>query len=572
MQSLTFVYLHPVHFGRPLPLDLLFPGNAAPLVWIEDPRFLLRAASWLGGAHGIRPWMPLHWGHDPAETGMRREWTQLDVGDHPRIIICPGASSFRTATGFARNRGVSHSCVQAVPGDSGTWCLSEVPETLDEAFHFPLELRNVADPLELAGLVRDFPWPAALHGLSYGKPGIWFHLPGDGPQTAVPARSTGMMLDVPSDLYGWYADDQVGPVLQAVLTVIVDPADLWTCEAELARRLRAWAVPRPEQKDSAITVRPKARQLARQLETYLQNQEPVAGVTLMRTVAADDPVAARLEELARWYNRVDDFRHAVGLVETALHLEPDNLGLIANRLRLRIAYGDWGRARVELAEARQRHDDPVLDLLAFRIAEGQGDNEAALALGRTIAPRMSGRKCKEHERHERHEFLLAFAGVCLATNALDDGIAAVEAAVKLDPDHPGAYFLGALLLCGAERWDDAIMAVALAEQHGNDASWTKFVGTLALVGCDRMEEAVQAALICEQRLADELETDGEYPPTLETRLLLSAYVRDMKVFKQTACLLAEQEISAECRFQVRLLCELDPEFREYPWPGRCLDA
>ncbi|MBU1410268.1 hypothetical protein KKC22_02010 [Myxococcota bacterium] len=572
MQSLTFVYLHPLHFGKPLPLDLLFPGTAAPLIWLEDPRFLLHAASWLKGAYGIRPWLPRHWGHDPAETGMRHEWTLLDFGDHPRIILCPGASSFRTATGFARNRGVSHSCVQAIPEDSGTWRLSDVPESLDEAFHFPLELRNLADPLELAGLLRDFPWPASLHGLSYGKPGTWFHLSADGASTAIPARSAGMMVDVPTELYGWYADDQLGPVLQAVLSVIVDPADLWTCEAELARRLRIWAVDRPAQKDSAIAVRPKARQLARQLETYLQNLEPVAGVTLMRTVTADDPVAARIEDLARWYNRVDDFEHAVGLVEVALRLEPDNLGLIANRLRLRIAYGDWDRAQADLADARRSHEDPVLDLLAFRIAEGRGDNMTALALGRTIAAGLPGGKGKKHERQERQEFLLAFAGVCLATNALDDGIAAVEAAVKLDSDHPGAYFLGALLLCGAERWEDALMAVELAEQHGNDASWTKFVGTMALVGCDRLEEAAQAALVCEQRLADELETDGDYTPTIETRMLLAAFVKDKKVFKQTADLLADQEISAECRFQVRVLGELDPESRELAWPRRCLDA
>jgi len=114
--------------------------------------------------------------------------------------------------------------------------------------------------------------------------------------------------------------------------------------------------------------------------------------------------------------------------------------------------------------------------------------------------------------------------------------------------------------------------VELAEQHGNDASWTKFVESLALLGCDRMDEAVQAALVCGQRIDDELETCGDYPPTIETRLLLSAFVRDHETFRQTADQLGDQEISSECRFQVRLMSELDPGFRELPWPRRCLDA
>jgi tetratricopeptide (TPR) repeat protein len=571
MKPLTIVYLHPTHIGKPISLKDLFPGEV-PLVWLEDPRFLLHAASWLADVHGIRPWQPRHWGHDPAETGMRREWTQLDFGDRDRVVLCPGATSFRTAAGFAAARELPHRCVHAIP-EGEAWRLSEIPGTLDDAFFFPVEIRDLTDPGELAGLVRDFPWPAALHGLAYGRPGTWFHVAADCPATTLPARSAGMMTDVPVELYGWYADPETGPVLHAVLAAIVEPGDLWECEAELASRLRRWAQDRPSQKDSPITARPGPRQLARQLEHYQQNLEPVAGVTLMRTVAADEPVAARLEELARWYNRVDDFEHAVGLVEAALRLEPDNLGLLTNRLRLRIAYNDWDRAAAELAAARATHDDFQLDLLAFRIAAGRGDNAGALAQGRALTSQLEKKgAARKLDRHARMDFLLTFAGVCLATAALDDGIDAVRDAVKLEPDHPGTYYLGALLLCGAMRWSDALDALKSAEACGNDASWTKFVEVLARVGCDQLDEAVKAAFVCEQRIADELETDGEYGPTLETRLLLAGYVKDDKLFRKTAKVLGDMEISPEFRFQVRLLCDLDPDYRSLPWPERCLDA
>ncbi len=570
MNPLTFVYLHPLHFGKPLPLKTLVPG-AGPVVWLEDPRYLLHAGSWLGDAHGIRPWLSRNWGHDSAETGMRREWSSLDFGDRPRVVVCPGAESFRIATGFAADHGIEHLRVQAVP-DGDHWRLADAPETPVEAFHFPIELHDLRDPLELAPIVRDFPWPAALFGLSYGSPGTWFHLAGDGTTTAIPARANAMMTDVPVDLYGWFADPGAGPVLHAVLSAVVEPDQLWACEAELARRLRSWAELRPDQRQGPLTVRPKPKQLARQLEEYLHGDELVAGVTLMRTVAADEPVAARLEELARWYNRVDDFRHAVGLVEAALRLEPDNLSLITNRLRLRIAYGDRDRARADLEAARRSRSDFVLDLLAFNLAaEGSAAGEA-LAMGRTVTTRIAAGDAKKLDRHERMDFHLAFAAICLAAGALDDGIAAVNAAVRIEPDHPGAYFLGALMMCGADQWGDAIDALELAEKHGNDSSWAKFVEILARLGCDQMEEALLAAHVCERRLADELMTDGDYGPTLETRALLTAFLHEEKNFSQAAAALAGVEISPEFRFQVRLLCDLDPDLSKLAWPAGCLDG
>jgi len=570
MKPLTFLYVDPVHFGKPLPTSLL-GDEENPLVWLEDPRFLLHASSWLGGAYGIRPWLSRHWGHDPAETGMRREWTQLDVGERPRVVVCPGAASFRIATAFAAARELPHVRAQAVP-EGDHWRRVDAPLTPVEAFHFPIEIRDLQDPLELSSLVRDFPWRAGLHGLSYGKPGVWFHVSSDGAALAVPASARAMMTDVPTELYGWYGDPEAGPLLHAVLSVVVEPADLWKCEAELARRLREWAQARPAQKVSPIAVRPKPRQLAKQLEHYLQNLEPVAGLTLMRTVAADDPVAGRLEELARWYNRVDDFEHAVGLVEAALRLEPDNLSLITNRLRLRIAYGDLDRAAADLADARRTHREFSLDLIAFHLASARADLAEALAQGRNVTARIAAGDAKKTDRHERLDFHLNFAGVCLATGALDDGIAAVNAAVKLDKDHPGSYFLGALMMCGLYQWEDALEALKRSESCGNDSSWAKFVEILARIGCDQMEEALEAAHVCGQRIADELVTDPDYGPTLETRMLLAGFLREMDIFAETVSQLAQMEISPECRFQIRLLCDLDPDYRNLAWPGNCLDA
>jgi len=581
MKNLTFVYLNPLHFGRPLPLATLFPGEA-PVVWLEDPRFFLYSASWLDGAWGLRPWRSMHWGHDLAETAMRREWLRLDVGDRPRLVVCPGEASWRRALAFAARHGLPHEMVEAVPGEGG-WHLEPAASSGDtkaekpvDALFFPLELRGAVDPEGLAELVHDLSWPAArswpaaLCGLVRGRPGTWFHAHRDGTLFRGPARASCMMADVPEELYGWWADDATGPVLQAVMTVVADPAELWTIEAAIAARLAEWARERPALAAAFPASIPRPKALARRQEEHLHAGETVAGLTLARTAAALDPTAARLEELARWYNRVDDYGHAVGLVEAALALSPEDRSLLANRVRLQVAYGDWDRAAVDLESARRVGDDPGLDLLGFQVAEGRGDLPGALAEGRVLAARFTGREGKKHDRHSRTDFFLAFAGVCLASGEYAEGLDAVYAAVALEPDHPGTYFLAALMLCGALQWEDALGELEKASRCGNDASWVSFVEVLANVGAGRTEEALVAARECRRRIIDELEHDGDYGPTLETRLLLAAFSEDEDDFRETTRLLADHEFSPEGRFQVRLLRELVPDFERLPWPESSL--
>ncbi len=569
MKNLTFVYLNPLHFGRPLPLGTLFPGEA-PVVWLEDPRFFLHAVSWLDGAWGLRPWRAQHWGHELAETAMRREWLQLEVGERPRLVLCPGGASWRRALAFAERHGVPHEAVAAIPGEDGAWRLEKEPRDVVDALHFPFELRGEVDPAGLPDLLRDLPWPAALCGLVRGRPGTWFHAGRDGAVFTGPARAGGMMSDVPEELYGWWADDSVGPVLQAMVTVVAAPDTLWTVEAALAERLGSWARERPALAKAfpGSPLKPKA--LAGRIDEHLFGGEIVAGLTLARTAAAQEPTAARLEELARWYNRVDDYGHAVGIVEAALTLEPGNRSLLANRVRLRIAYGDWDRAIDDLAAARRAGDDTDLDLLGFQVAEGRGDLAGALAQGRALAARFTGREGKKHDRHARTDFFLAFAGICLAAGEHAEGLDAVYAAIALEPEHPGTYFLSALHLCGALQWKDALGELKKAARHGNDASWVSFLEVLAEVGQGRTKRALAAAGECRRRIIDELEHDGDYGPTLETRLLLAAFSEDDDDFRKTARLLADHEFSPEGRFQIRLLRQLVPAFDRLPWPESSL--
>ncbi len=565
MKNLILVYLNPLDFGRPLSLKALFPGEA-PVVWMEDPRFLLHAASWLEGAWAIRPWRARHWGDDPAETAMRREWLRLDVGDHPRLILATGPDSLARATAFLGRHQVPHDRHQVL-FDAGGWRLVALPESTTEALAFPLELRGLADPGDLPGILRKLPWPAALCGLHQGDRRTWLHATRDDAPVLVPARSAGMMTDVPEELWGWYADASTGPVLQAVVTISADPEDLWACETALAAGLGDWARGRKDLTGPSLGSLPKPKALARLFEELHHGQEIVAGLTLARTAAALEPTASRIEELARWYNRVDDYGHATGLVGVALGLEPGNRSLLANRVRLRIAYQDWDLAAADLEEARRAGDDLSLDLLGFRLAEGRGDNAGALPAGRALTARLKGREGQKHDRHERVEFHLAFAGVCLAAGEYAEGLDAVYAATALEREHPGAYYLAALMLAGALQWDDALGELAKATRHGNDASWVSFVELLACVGEGRIDQAVAAGVECERRIAGELEHLGEdFVPTLETRLLLAAFHQDRDLFEATARALDGLEPSVELRFQARLLIEIMPELERFPWP------
>jgi tetratricopeptide (TPR) repeat protein len=569
MKNLYLVYLNPLDFGKPLSLKALFPGEA-PVVWMEDPRFLLHAASWLEGAWAIRPWRSRHWGDDPAETAMRREWIRLDLGDHPRLILATGPDSLARATAFLERHQVPHARHQAIPGTDG-WSLGPLPEAPAGALAFPLELRGLSDPGALAAILRQLPWPAALCGLHQGDHRTWLHASRDGDPVLVPARAAGMMSDVPEELYGWYTDASTGPVLQALVSVQADPGDLWACEKALADGVRDWARGRRDLTGPSLDSLPKPKALQRLFEELLHGGEVVAGLTLARTAATLEPTASRIEELARWYNRVDDYGHATDLVEVALGLEPDNRSLLANRVRLRIAYGDWERAAADLEEARRAGDDLALDLLGFRLAEGRGDTAGALPAGRALTERLKGKEGRRHDRRERVEFHLAFAGICLSAGEYAEGLDAVYSAVSLEREHPGAYYLAALMLAGALQWNDALGELKKAAHFGNDASWVSFVELLACVSEGRIDQAVAAGVECERRIDHELEHLGEdFPPTLETRLLLAAFHQERDLFEKTARALDGCEPSGELRFLARLLLETTPGLERYPWPEHVL--
>jgi hypothetical protein len=127
------------------------------------------------------------------------------------------------------------------------------------------------------------------------------------------------------------------------------------------------------------------------------------------------------------------------------------------------------------------------------------------------------------------------------------------------------------MLLGATQGDDALVELEKAGRCGNDASWVSFVELLACVGEGLIDQALAAGAECERRIADELEHMGDdFAPTLETRLLLTAFHEERRLFETTARALDGRELSGELRFLAHLLIEIRPELERYPWPERLL--
>lgn len=201
------------------------------------------------------------------------------------------------------------------------------------------------------------------------------------------------------------------------------------------------------------TLIPVHKSLAR---AHLLNNEPeLAKDSLKNALKLNDKDADARLQLGMLYRSEGSIADAIAELEQVLNAAPDNPVVLETLFKTYIAAEEWSKAEGVINTVRQlAPDSGAAEFYGGMLALAQGDNDkAASAMAAALAKRPAW-----------NEALIALVGAHVKQKQQDKALAAIDAALKADPNDAGAHNLRGevLLSLGNEKASQAAASFAKA--------------------------------------------------------------------------------------------------------------
>ncbi|MBU1241120.1 tetratricopeptide repeat protein, partial [Myxococcota bacterium] len=241
-----------------------------------------------------------------------------------------------------------------------------------------------------------------------------------------------------------------------------------------------------------------------------ETEDLYIALTHSRFSTALEETPQRLEEMARCCNNLDNYHHAVRLLEKALSLDAENMSVLLNMLRLHLVYGEAERGvqKLDRAFAMAPQDWETILLASHLYFEtNRYDDLRELYNNHRAA-------CDTSE-----DFLLTLASAHLDHGNALEALPILKSLLEKDPENFGILYLMGYADLIDGNMKKAVERLEEAMERGNDISWVYLALGLAYEYLGQKSKAHELFQEAAQVAALEFEDDPSYQPFIESAIL-----------------------------------------------------